>query len=125
MHWSHWKEGMAWAWEQALPDPAREAANYYALYQAVGSWNLHGKCLPAGEPVDVVELAMLHSVFMNQFRNLHVEAAVFRDFHDFPLSPPAEGIQSLRGLADSERRRGDGVQGQAVPGGFLHHLKHV
>ena len=68
---------------------------------------------------------MLYGIFMNHFRDLHIEATVLSDLHDFPLPPPSNGIQAVTGFADTESGLGDGVQREPVTGGFFHDLQQV
>src|SRR5437660_11515127 len=66
------------------------------------------------EAVVEKELLVPDAVLVHELRAFHVEAAVFGDFEQLALAPPADRIEAVAGLADAERGRGERVEAEAM-----------
>jgi hypothetical protein len=80
---------------------------------AASPFNFHP--LFAAEFVGVEKLAMLHSMLVNKFGNLHVKATIFCNLHDPLFAPPFDRVDSVRCLTDAKCRLGNVIQFQPVP----------
>ena len=60
-----------------------------------------GYFLGAAEAVEVFDMAVGASEFMNGLGDLDIVGAVFRDFHDSAFAPPLDGFETVGGFADA------------------------
>lgn len=72
-----------------------------------------------GFGVDVGDGAIGDAEFVEEFGGFDVVAAVFGDFFDFALFPPAEGVEASGGFVEAEGGFDDGVEADAVAEDFF------
>jgi hypothetical protein len=116
--------------EESSTENTEEDAQRARRYEEIQ--NSHLLNLPAyvdaefgAEAVFVVELFVGVAVFVNEFGDFDVVAAVFSDIEEFALAEPFDGLKAFGGFFDAESGGGDGIEREAVVDDFLQFDQHV
>ena len=72
-----------------------------------------------------MKLPVLHTVFVDEFGDLHVVAAILCDLRQFTFLEPADRLQAFRRFFHVERCCGDGIQRKPVAERFIQDHEHV
>jgi hypothetical protein len=72
-----------------------------------------------------MQLPVMRAVFVDELRDLHVVAAIFRDLREFAFFEPFDRLQTFRRFFHAEGRGRDGIQRQAMIQRVLQFHEHV